>query len=493
MHEMKDNSVFFRINKIEGKSFLSFDLDTMKKYDQIACGALKLETPDFIMPVLFEKGPGIITLRYSVPENYVALEEFTGSLMIEDVLKLYQWTMYSLEECGDWYLKPEAFCFDTSHVYISEKHERLVFAYIPDDRTQLDVQGIKSIFISLLEKCNETSGGNIQLQLYKYFYKPKFSLEEFRKMVDKFNEDVMHKQQAAPAVEVKKVVEPTTPPVVTKETKVAPTPAVKPAEEVPEKPIEKVVLIEKEEPVETYSAKTSKPVEVEEANPRSVYAAQPNRSQLSQEEIEEMVKSIYSSKPLEPVEKKVAEEASVYGTKGSSIARNNSFNEEEDEEESFYSSKSKEAMSGSSPKKKNLFDNVFSTPTKNTRTSNSSTERRRGPVLKSISTHTRYDLPKVIPLDFEDDQFIIGRATRTGEETGAHYEFGAEITPISRMHAEIQRQDDLYYLKDLGSSNGTFLNGTKIEPNKAYQIEEGDKIAFAIAFSKNSIEYMFVE
>ena len=94
---MKDNSVFFRINKIEGKSFLSFDLDTMKKYDQIACGALKLETPDFIMPVLFEKGPGIITLRYSVPENYVALEEFTGSLMIEDVLKLYQWTMYSLE------------------------------------------------------------------------------------------------------------------------------------------------------------------------------------------------------------------------------------------------------------------------------------------------------------------------------------------------------------------------------------------------------------
>ena len=207
-----------------------------------------------------------------------------------------------------------------------------------------------------------------------------------------------------------------------------------------------------------------------------------------------MVKSIYSSKPLEPVEKKVAEEASVYGTKGSSIARNNSFNEEEDEEEeSFYSSKSKEAMSGSSPKKKNLFDNVFSAPTKNTRTSNSSTERRRGPVLKSISTHTRYDLPKVIPLDFEDDQFIIGRATRTGEETGAHYEFGAEITPISRMHAEIQRQDDLYYLKDLGSSNGTFLNGTKIEPNKAYQIEEGDKIAFAIAFSKNSIEYMFVE
>ena len=88
---------------------------------------------------------------------------------------------------------------------------------------------------------------------------------------------------------------------------------------------------------------------------------------------------------------------------------------------------------------------------------------------------------------------MIGRATRTGEETDASYEFGAEITPISRVHAQIERQDDLYYLKDLESSNGTFLNGTKIEADKAYQIEEGDKIAFAIAFSKNSIEYMFVE
>lgn len=488
---MKDNNSLFRVNKIENRLFLSFDLDTMKKYDHIACGALKLETPDFILPILFDKGPGMITIRYSVPEGYVALDEFSGNLMIEDVLKLYGWLMYSLKECRDWYLRPESFCFQTSYVYISEDHERLVFAYIPDNSSQMDFHGIKAVLMSLLERCNETSGGSIQLQLYKYFYKPKFSLEEFEVMLDKFTEEVTYKK----VVEVKQVVEKTPTPVIAKEEKIV-IPPVKTNIEIPDRILNKENTAEKGEPITIYhTKKPSKPLEEEQANPRSAYVAQPNRSQLSQEEIEEMVKSIYSSKPLEPVEKKIPEEPSIYNAKENSTARTSGYDEERDGEESFYGSKSKDSTGEGLNKKKNLFDNVFSTQVKNGRTGTSASfnDRRKDPVLKSISTHTRYDLPKTIPISFENDRFIIGRAIRTGEETGANYEFGAEITPISRIHAEIQRQDELYYLKDLGSSNGTFLNGTKIEPNKAYQIEEGDKIAFAIAFSKNSIEYMFVE
>ena len=114
-------------------------------------------------------------------------------------------------------------------------------------------------------------------------------------------------------------------------------------------------------------------------------------------------------------------------------------------------------------------------------------------MLKSISTHARYDLPKQIDIVLNGEAFVIGRATRTGESTGANYEFSAEITPISRIHAQIQYTDGVYYIQDLGSSNGTFVNGTKLEANKPYPIEDGDKIAFAIAYSKNSIEYAFVE
>ncbi|MBD2449371.1 FHA domain-containing protein [Nostoc sp. FACHB-152] len=50
----------------------------------------------------------------------------------------------------------------------------------------------------------------------------------------------------------------------------------------------------------------------------------------------------------------------------------------------------------------------------------------------------------------------------------------AEI--VSRSHAQIQVDGSNYFLEDLGSSNGTFLNDTKLEPGITYQLNVGDRI-----------------
>ncbi|MEC4819892.1 MAG: FHA domain-containing protein [Scytonema sp. PMC 1069.18] len=47
---------------------------------------------------------------------------------------------------------------------------------------------------------------------------------------------------------------------------------------------------------------------------------------------------------------------------------------------------------------------------------------------------------------------------------------------VSRLHAEIQAEKNDYYLVDLGSANGTYLNNMKLEPKKRYQLNLGDKI-----------------
>lgn len=47
---------------------------------------------------------------------------------------------------------------------------------------------------------------------------------------------------------------------------------------------------------------------------------------------------------------------------------------------------------------------------------------------------------------------------------------------LSRDHAEIHYEDGIYYIIDLGSSNGTSVNGGKIPANESYQLENGDKI-----------------
>lgn len=46
----------------------------------------------------------------------------------------------------------------------------------------------------------------------------------------------------------------------------------------------------------------------------------------------------------------------------------------------------------------------------------------------------------------------------------------------SRNHALIQKIKNDYYLKDMGSTNGTYLNGTRITPDKYTKLSKGDKI-----------------
>jgi serine/threonine protein kinase len=49
---------------------------------------------------------------------------------------------------------------------------------------------------------------------------------------------------------------------------------------------------------------------------------------------------------------------------------------------------------------------------------------------------------------------------------------------VSRRHAMIRRQNHEFSLYDLGSHNGTFLNGKRIEPDKPYPLSAGDTIVF---------------
>ena len=46
----------------------------------------------------------------------------------------------------------------------------------------------------------------------------------------------------------------------------------------------------------------------------------------------------------------------------------------------------------------------------------------------------------------------------------------------SRHHAMIQKIKDAYFLKDVGSTNGTFVNGRKLPADKYIKLQPGDKI-----------------
>lgn len=51
---------------------------------------------------------------------------------------------------------------------------------------------------------------------------------------------------------------------------------------------------------------------------------------------------------------------------------------------------------------------------------------------------------------------------------------------ISRQHARLKREADGYYIEDLGSKNGTFLNGQPLMPFTPQRLKDGDEIALAL-------------
>ncbi len=59
---------------------------------------------------------------------------------------------------------------------------------------------------------------------------------------------------------------------------------------------------------------------------------------------------------------------------------------------------------------------------------------------------------------------------------------------VSRTHAEIRKTGNTYYIEDLGSSNGTYINQTKLVPHTPYQINLGDKINFG---QGNQVTFIF--
>jgi hypothetical protein len=72
---------------------------------------------------------------------------------------------------------------------------------------------------------------------------------------------------------------------------------------------------------------------------------------------------------------------------------------------------------------------------------------------------------KRIPIN--EHSFVIGRGG-----SGVHY---VEESPgVSRAHVEIIRSNGEYWVKDLGSRNGTLLNGEQMIPYRMYSLTEGD-------------------
>ena len=77
-----------------------------------------------------------------------------------------------------------------------------------------------------------------------------------------------------------------------------------------------------------------------------------------------------------------------------------------------------------------------------------------------------------IPL--ERNEVVLGRAPEN--------DIQMKDRSISRRHLRIERRGGQYFVTDMGSKNGTFIDGKRIEPGKEYEVAEGVPFALGKSF-----------
>ena len=73
-------------------------------------------------------------------------------------------------------------------------------------------------------------------------------------------------------------------------------------------------------------------------------------------------------------------------------------------------------------------------------------------------------------LTFAKDRVSIGRAHTNDVRLSNPMRF------VSRQHAEIRREEGGVWIVDLGSKNATLLNGRRIEADRPYALQSGDRL-----------------
>lgn len=104
----------------------------------------------------------------------------------------------------------------------------------------------------------------------------------------------------------------------------------------------------------------------------------------------------------------------------------------------------------------------------------SPTERPETPtLLVLVLGHEEVELPLPLTRKVVLGRFDPGRKKGPDVDLAAHqaYERG-----VSRQHAVLYQSGSRFYVEDLSSRNGTFVNGQRLEPFQASPVDHGDEI-----------------
>jgi hypothetical protein len=105
--------------------------------------------------------------------------------------------------------------------------------------------------------------------------------------------------------------------------------------------------------------------------------------------------------------------------------------------------------------------------------------RTPGSKLDTWGTLHLLETGQMLPLS-DRNEFTLGRVS-DGQPIMPDIDlspYHAYANGVSRLHAVVKRDGEEIVLMDLGSSNGTYLNGKRVTPNVEQNLRHGDVVMF---------------
>lgn len=86
-----------------------------------------------------------------------------------------------------------------------------------------------------------------------------------------------------------------------------------------------------------------------------------------------------------------------------------------------------------------------------------------------------YRCPGLVEIDLSRGFATVGRLDKSGQ-AHSDYCFDAVLSFVSRRHFRVESVNGEYFIIDLGSGNGTFVNGEALTPNIKHLLRSGDTV-----------------
>lgn len=436
-----------RDDVITNKAYAKLIISDTEALDFIALKVIRQDLPPFLMPIKVFQIDGETELRYEIG-NDLRFQYLSSEMKKEEFLYLLKALLVPFKECNDWFLDHHNFYLDKNYITVAKDYMDIRYIYIPSSVYAQTDEEILAFFKEFILNINLSDDKTYVLELFRILSMPGATLGGLIQYMEK--EGI---EKAAPSIpQQKQAVQ----------------------QEIQPKPAEVFPKSDQKEVCEQMVAKASTEEKfgvnnIQKGLMNDLFGG-------SEDEPKEKKKSLKGEKTKKKETAFSEEKKRLFGgIFGNGKNKKESNMEKAEIKLPFPVAKQEKTLEETAYYDNFAANDVFDATCIE---GEDRLQSSAGRMVLELIEDGGYQFPKYVELNLEKGYAMVGRYDKSGAAQ-ADYNFAASFSFISRRHFRIEQRNGGYSIMDVGSGNGTFLNGTPLTVNMSYPLQSGDKISIS--------------